>query len=82
LNGAFVTREYRLLIGGALVPGASTFDVINPATAGVLAACPRASRVQLDQAIAAAHAAFNPWAATAIEERRRLLLRLAEALHA
>jgi acyl-CoA reductase-like NAD-dependent aldehyde dehydrogenase len=81
MNDPFVTREYRLLIGGSLVEGASTFDVVNPATAGVLAACPCATRLQLDQAIAAAHTAFGPWAATALEERRKLLLRLADALH-
>jgi acyl-CoA reductase-like NAD-dependent aldehyde dehydrogenase len=82
MNDPFVTREYRLLIGGELVEGASTLDVINPATGAVLASCPRATHFQLDRAIAAAHAAFDPWAATALEERRKLLLHLAQALHA
>jgi acyl-CoA reductase-like NAD-dependent aldehyde dehydrogenase len=35
--------EYRLLIGGKLVDGDSTMEVINPATEEVLAVCPRGS---------------------------------------
>jgi acyl-CoA reductase-like NAD-dependent aldehyde dehydrogenase len=72
--------DYRLLINGRLVPGAATFEVINPATEEVLAACPRADRRQLDQAIAAAKAAFPGWAATPIEKRRELILQFADAL--
>ncbi len=72
--------DYRLLINGRLVPGAATFNVINPATEEVLAACPRADRKQLDQAVAAAKAAFPAWSATPIEKRRELILRFADAL--
>ena len=71
--------DYSLLINGRLVPGASTFDVINPATEEVLAACPRADLAQLNQAVAAAKAAFPAWAAKPIAERRRLLLQLADS---
>src|SRR5690606_20267862 len=39
---------FRLLIGGKLVPGASTFDVINPATEQVFSPCPRADLNQLN----------------------------------
>ena len=74
--------DFRLVIGGRLVEGASTFDVINPATGQVLAKCPRADRAQLDQAVAAARAAYPAWSATPIAERRRLLLKLADALAA
>ena len=74
--------DFRLLIGGRLVEGASTFDVINPATEQVLAKCPKADRAQLDQAVAAAKAAFPAWSATPVAERRRLLLKLADALAA
>ena len=74
--------EYSLLINGRLVDGASTFDVINPATEQVLAACPRADLNQLNQAVAAAKAAFPAWSAKPIEERRRLLMKLADALAA
>src|SRR5262245_2958390 len=74
--------DFRLIIGGRRVEGASTFEVINPATEKVLALCPRADRAQLDKAVAAAKAAFPAWSATPIAERRRLLLKLADALAA
>ncbi len=73
---------YKLLIGGALVDGDMTMDVLNPATEAVLATCPRASEAQLDAAVAAAKAAFPAWAATPITERRALLLKLADGLQA
>jgi acyl-CoA reductase-like NAD-dependent aldehyde dehydrogenase len=69
-----------LLINGRLVDGASTFDVINPATEQVLAACPRADLAQLNQAVAAAKASFPAWAAKPLEERRALLVKLADTL--
>jgi acyl-CoA reductase-like NAD-dependent aldehyde dehydrogenase len=74
--------EYKLLIGGALVDGDMTMDVVNPATEAVLATCPRASEAQLDAAVAAAKAAFPAWAATPIADRRAKLLELADALQA
>jgi acyl-CoA reductase-like NAD-dependent aldehyde dehydrogenase len=74
--------DYKLLIGGRLVDGATTMDVINPATEEVLATCPRASEAQLDEAVAAAKRAFPAWAAKPIEERRALILKLADAIEA
>jgi acyl-CoA reductase-like NAD-dependent aldehyde dehydrogenase len=74
--------EFRLLIGGKLVPGASTFDVINPATEEVYARCPRADLDQLNQAVAAAKAAFPAWKATPLAERAKLLNKLADAIEA
>lgn len=74
--------DYRLLIGGKLVPGAATFDVINPATEEVVAKCPRADEKQLNQAVAAAKGAFAAWSAKPIAERRALLMKLADALDA
>ena len=74
--------DFRLLIGGKLVPGAATFDVINPATEQVVAACPRADLAQLNQAVAAAKSAFPAWAAKTIAERRALLNKLADAIDA
>jgi acyl-CoA reductase-like NAD-dependent aldehyde dehydrogenase len=71
---------FHLLIAGKPVAGASTFNVMNPATEEVLAACPRANLTQLNEAVAAAKAAFPAWAATPLEGRSRLLLELADAL--
>lgn len=74
------SSEFKLLIGGRLVEGASTFNVINPATEAVLASCPRADLLQLKQAVAAAKSAFPSWAALTIEERRARLVKLANAV--
>src|SRR5262249_14573087 len=72
--------DFRLLIGGRLVEGAGTLGVINPATGRALAVAPRADRSQLDQAVAAAKAAFPAWSATPLRRRGELLAKLAEAL--
>jgi acyl-CoA reductase-like NAD-dependent aldehyde dehydrogenase len=73
---------YRMLIGGQLVEGESTLEVLNPATEEVVAACPRASKAQLDQAVAAAKAAFPAWSATPIETRKQALTAIADVLKA
>ena len=76
------SSEFKLVINGRLVEGASTFDVINPATEQVLVRCPRANLAQLNEAVDAAKAAFPAWAARSIDDRRQLLLKLADALTA
>ncbi|MFN3524117.1 MAG: aldehyde dehydrogenase family protein [Phenylobacterium sp.] len=73
---------FKLLINGQLVDGDATMDVLNPATEEVLSACPRASKAQLDQAVAAAKAAFPAWAATPIDERRKALVAIADVIQA
>lgn len=72
--------DFKLLIDGQLVDGETFFDVINPATEHPVAQCPKASRAQLDQAIAAAKRAFPAWAARSFEGRATLLKRLAANL--
>jgi acyl-CoA reductase-like NAD-dependent aldehyde dehydrogenase len=81
-NEEFASNDFRLLIGGKLVEGAGTLDVINPATERVLTTAPRADRAQLEQAVAAAKAAFPSWAATSLRERGGRLETLADALEA
>jgi acyl-CoA reductase-like NAD-dependent aldehyde dehydrogenase len=49
--------RYRLLIGGELVEGHSTLNVLNPATEAIIVAAPRADLRQLEQAVAAAKSA-------------------------
>src|SRR5262245_57786595 len=71
---------YKLLINGQLEDGASKMDVVNPATEEVLAACPRASKAQLDKAVAAAKAAFPAWSKTPIADRKKALLAVADAI--
>ena len=74
--------DYKLLIGGKLVAGDQTMDVINPATEEVLAKAPRASLAQLNQAVAAAKAAFPAWAKTPIAERKKALNAIADVIEA
>lgn len=71
---------YRMLIGGDLVAGSTTFDVLNPATEEVIASVPDATPEDLDAAIAAARAAFPGWSATPIAERKAKLVELANAI--
>ena len=73
---------YNLMINGKLVAGDASMDVINPATEEVLASCPRASKAQLDQAVAAAKAAFPAWSKTPIEERKKAVAAIADVLQA
>jgi acyl-CoA reductase-like NAD-dependent aldehyde dehydrogenase len=73
---------FQLVIDGKLTPGASTLDVINPATGKLLRTCARADEAQLDAAVAAAKKAFPRWSATPIESRRQTLLKIADALAA
>src|SRR5262249_50507097 len=74
--------DFRLLIGGRLVEGRGTLDVINPATGRLLTTAPRADRALLEQAVASAKAAFPSWSATPLHVRAGLLARLADALEA
>src|SRR5258707_12908543 len=55
-------------------------NVVNPATEEVVAAAPRADRAQLEQAVAAAKAAFPRWSETPVRDRGALLARLADAV--
>ena len=71
-----------LVIGGQVVPGKATLKVVDPATEQPFAACAQADVEQLNQAVAAAKAAFPGWAALNVEDRRNRILRIAEALEA
>jgi len=74
--------EFNLLINGELVAGDSTMAVINPATEQTIADCPRASESQLNDAVAAAKAAFPAWSATPIDERKKVVLAIADIIQA
>jgi acyl-CoA reductase-like NAD-dependent aldehyde dehydrogenase len=74
--------DFKLLIGGRLVDGDLSMDVINPATEEPVTVCPRASKAQLDEAVAAAQAAFPAWSKTPIEARKAALVAMADAIQA
>jgi acyl-CoA reductase-like NAD-dependent aldehyde dehydrogenase len=73
-------KQFQLLIDGHLTAGASTMEVINPATGGVVAIAPRADATLLESAVRAAKAAFPAWSSLTIEARRGKLLAVAAAV--
>lgn len=70
----------RHLIAGQLLDSPTRFDVTDPATGQVLATCPEASREQLDEAVAAARAAWAGWRALGFAARGERLRALAQML--
>jgi betaine-aldehyde dehydrogenase len=70
----------RHLIGGALVEREATFDVINPATLGLIGTAAAGDATDVDMAVRAALASQPSWAGIAARERGRLVLKGAEAL--
>src|SRR5258708_1056887 len=81
-KGGCAMSEFKLLIGGKLVEGDAVMDVINPATEEPVAQCARASKAQLDKAVAAAKADFPGGSGTPSEERRKALIAIADAIQA
>ncbi len=75
-------KPFRLLIDGALVEGAATAEVVNPATGRPFATAPRADAAQLEQALTAAKRAFPGWARTGWAERQAMLVAIADTLEA
>jgi aminobutyraldehyde dehydrogenase len=73
--------QTKLLINGQLVAGAGVeIDVVNPATGESLVKIREASADQVDQAVAAAKAAYKAWGQTTPQERSLLLLKLADRI--
>ncbi|MBR7830520.1 aldehyde dehydrogenase [Actinospica sp. MGRD01-02] len=76
--------DTELFIGGSARPAAlgRTRVILDPATEEPLAEVAWGSAQDLDQAVAAAHAAFEsgPWPELTLKERARLLLRIADAI--
>jgi phenylacetaldehyde dehydrogenase len=75
---AFIDREHRLLIGGEWVAsrGDDRFDVVDPATGGVVATVASAGPADVDDAVRAARGAFPAWRDLPPAERAELLWKL------
>lgn len=73
-------QTFHLLIDGERVEGASSFDVINPASGAPVARCPKADPAILDLAVDAARRAFRTWSTKPVEERASLIHALADRL--
>ncbi len=78
------TQEWRQYIGGEWVAASTgaTFEDRSPYTGEVIAQIAAGTREDTARAVAAAAAAFPAWAATAPQEKQRLLLRTAEVVEA
>jgi len=74
--------RYSMLINGNLVQGAKNIDVINPATEAAFAKCPVASREQADDAVKTAKEAQRAWALWPVEQRRKILMTVADRVAA
>ncbi|MEP6625231.1 MAG: aldehyde dehydrogenase family protein [Acidimicrobiia bacterium] len=74
-------EDFQLLIGGSWVDGAhGTYEIVNPATEGVVGLAPEASAEQAEAAAGAAAEAFDSWSRTTPEERANLLDAAGKAL--
>ena len=73
---------YTLLINGQGATSGNRLEVVNPATGKVFAHCPAAGKSELDDAVAAARAAFADWRVLGYAARAALIAQCAEALTA
>ncbi|KAG9093288.1 hypothetical protein FS749_014680 [Ceratobasidium sp. UAMH 11750] len=72
--------EYTHIINGKPVTSPTTLDVISPGTQEKIAEAPVATKEQLDEAVAAARAAFPTWSTTPFDERAAVLNRIADII--
>lgn len=81
LNG-LLDREWKLLIGGDLVPASSgrTYSVVSPYTEESIADVPDGAAEDVDRAVRAASDASRAWGRLAATDRARMVLELADAI--
>lgn len=74
----------KIYIGGAWVPsaGAGVLEVIDSNTEEVIGKVPEGTPDDVEKAVAAAAEAFPAWSATPVDERAKLLNRIAEGIGA
>ena len=77
-----MVTQYKNLIGGKMVTTDRMLDVVNPATEQVIGQVPACGKAELDEAVAAARAAFPAWKKTSVEERRACFAKMADAIKA
>ena len=75
--------QTQMLIGSQLVAGTEREEqVLNPRTGEVILTLPEASLAQVEQAVAAATAAFDGWSKTTPAQRSNYLLKIADRIEA
>ena len=75
-----MATQYKNLINGKMIETGEWCDVVNPATEEVIGQVPKCGKDELDQAVAAARAAFKTWKNTPIEERRAAIMAISNAI--
>lgn len=70
----------KMYIGGALVDGEATAEIINPATEKVVGTIASAGFKDAEKALNAAKAAFPTWSRTSIAERQEWMRKLRDAV--
>ncbi|MEZ4983628.1 MAG: aldehyde dehydrogenase family protein [Saprospiraceae bacterium] len=73
-------NTYYCNVGGKAVSAEQTFEIKNPATGETLGFAPISTPEQVAAAVAAAKAAQPSWAAKTNEERKHILMNVAQAL--
>src|SRR5262245_37298426 len=79
-----VTVRERLYINGEWIKpaGSGMLDVINSTTEEVMGRIPEGTQEDVDRAVAAARASFESWSTTSVQERAKLLAKVASGLSA
>ena len=75
-----MVTQYKNLINGELIESGEWLDVINPANEDVIGQVPACGKDELDQAVAAARAAFKTWKKTSFEERQAVCMAISGAI--
>lgn len=71
---------FGLTINGEQVTTDDTRDILNPSTGEVVGACPMATESQVNDAVAAANAAYPAWSATSDDDRKAAVHALGKVL--
>ena len=75
-----MATEYKNLINGKMIDTGEWLDVVNPANEQVIGKVPACGKDQLDDAVAAARAAFKTWKTTSFEERQAACMAISGAI--
>ena len=76
-----MVTQYKNLINGEMVSTPQMLDVVNPANEEVIGQVPACGEAELNQAVAAARAAFKTWSKKPIEERRKVVQAIAAVIN-
>ncbi len=75
-----MATQYKNLINGEMVDTGEWLDVVNPANEEVVGQVPACGEDELNQAVAAARAAFKTWKNTSFEERQAACMAISGAI--